>query len=242
VQMSEFARRKPAQLSGGQRQRVALARSIVKRPKVLLLDEPLSALDKKLREATQFELVKIQEQVGITFIMVTHDQEEAMSMSSRIAVMDQGRIVQIGRPSEIYEAPKNRFVADFIGSVNLFEGVVRPGSGEGAVIASAEAGADLIAADSAGKGPGELVWLAVRPEQIQLTRPGAADDLPNRLSGTILDLAYLGDSCVYHVALDSGKVMKVTAPSLGRWADQPFAREDRVELGWRRGASMVMGS
>jgi putrescine transport system ATP-binding protein len=242
VQMSEFARRKPAQLSGGQRQRVALARSIVKRPKVLLLDEPLSALDKKLREATQFELVKIQEQVGITFIMVTHDQEEAMSMSSRIAVMDQGRIVQIGRPSEIYEAPKNRFVADFIGSVNLFEGVVRPGSGEGAVIASAEAGADLIAADSAGKGPGESVWLAVRPEQIQLTRPGAADDLPNRLSGTIQDLAYLGDSCVYHVALDSGKVMKVTAPSLGRWADQPFAREDRVELGWRRGASMVMGS
>jgi putrescine transport system ATP-binding protein len=242
VQMSDFARRKPAQLSGGQRQRVALARSIVKRPKVLLLDEPLSALDKKLREATQFELVKIQEQVGITFIMVTHDQEEAMSMSSRIAVMDRGQIVQVGRPSEIYEAPKNRFVADFIGSVNLFEGVVTPGSSDGTVIASAEAGADLIAGDSAGKGPGETVWIAVRPEQIQLAKPGSAGDLPNRLSGTILDLAYLGDSCVYHVTLDSGKVMKVTAPSLGRWADRPFAREDRVELGWQQGASMVMGS
>jgi putrescine transport system ATP-binding protein len=242
VQMSDFARRKPAQLSGGQRQRVALARSIVKRPKVLLLDEPLSALDKKLREATQFELVKIQEQVGITFIMVTHDQEEAMSMSSRIAVMDRGQIVQVGRPSEIYEAPKNRFVADFIGSVNLFEGVVTPGSDDGTVIASAEAQADLIASDSAGKGPGETVWIAVRPEQIQLAKPGSAGDLPNRLSGTILDLAYLGDSCVYHVTLDSGKVMKVTAPSLGRWADRPFAREDRVELGWQQGASMVMGS
>jgi putrescine transport system ATP-binding protein len=242
VQMSDFARRKPAQLSGGQRQRVALARSIVKRPKVLLLDEPLSALDKKLREATQFELVKIQEQVGITFIMVTHDQEEAMSMSSRIAVMNRGQIVQVGRPSEIYEAPKNRFVADFIGSVNLFEGVVTPGSSDGTVIASAEAGADLIASDSAGKGPGETVWIAVRPEQIQLAKPGSAGDLPNRLSGTILDLAYLGDSCVYHVTLDSGKVMKVTAPSLGRWADRPFAREDRVELGWQQGASMVMGS
>ena len=124
IQMRDFGRRRPHQLSGGQRQRVALARAVVKRPQVLLLDEPLSALDKKLRESTQFELVSIQEKLGITFIMVTHDQEEAMTMSSRIAVMSEGRIVQIGTPSEIYERPSNRFVADFVGSVNLFDGVL----------------------------------------------------------------------------------------------------------------------
>ncbi|MGB8843536.1 MAG: ABC transporter ATP-binding protein, partial [Aliidongia sp.] len=226
VQMGEFARRKPMQLSGGQRQRVALARSIVKRPKVLLLDEPLSALDKKLREATQFELMNIQQQVGITFIMVTHDQEEAMTMSSRIAVMDRGRIVQIGTPSEIYEAPKNRFVADFIGSVNLFEGTLKRDAGGRILVASAEAGADLETASDGGKRPGETVWVAVRPERIELARPGATGDLPNRLGGTIHDVAYLGDSCVYHVTLDTGKQLKVTAPSLGRWADQPFVRAD----------------
>jgi putrescine transport system ATP-binding protein len=242
VQMGEFARRKPAQLSCGQRQRVALARSIVKRPKVLLLDEPLSALDKKLREATQFELITIQEQVGITFIMVTHDQSEAMTMSTRIAVMDRGRIVQIGKPSEIYETPKNRFVADFVGSVNLFEGTLKQASPGRSVIASEAAGTDLAATGDAGKAPGETVWVAVRPERIRLAKPGAESDLPNRLGGTIKDVAYLGDSCVYHVALGTGMVMKVTAPSQGRWAEQPFQREDRVELGWLPGASMVMGS
>jgi putrescine transport system ATP-binding protein len=242
VQMGEFARRKPMQLSGGQRQRVALARSIVKRPKVLLLDEPLSALDKKLREATQFELMNIQQQVGITFVMVTHDQEEAMTMSSRIAVMDRGRIVQIGTPSEIYETPKNRFVADFIGSVNLFEGTLKADAGGQIRVASAEAGTDLEAASDGGKRPGESVWVAVRPERIELARPGTAGDLPNRLGGTIQDVAYLGDSCVYHVTLDTGKQLKVTAPSLGRWADQPFAREDRVDLGWRPGAGTVLGA
>jgi putrescine transport system ATP-binding protein len=242
VQMSEYARRKPAQLSGGQRQRVALARSIVKRPKVLLLDEPLSALDKKLREATQFELINIQEQVGITFVMVTHDQEEAMTMSSRIAVMDRGRIVQIGTPSEIYEEPENRFVADFIGSVNLFEGTLRRVSTDEAVVASAEAGADLVATNCPDRQTGETVCVAVRPERMVLAKRGGRDDLPNRLTGTIKDIAYLGDSCVYHVTLGTGKIVTVTAPNLGRWADQPFTRDETVDLGWQPSGSLVVGA
>jgi len=242
VQMAEFAKRKPAQLSGGQRQRVALARSIVKRPKVLLLDEPLSALDKKLREATQFELVNIQEQVGITFVMVTHDQEEAMTMSTRIAVMNRGEIVQIGTPSEIYEEPENRFVADFIGSVNLFEGTLKQVTDGNGVVASAEAGIELIATNCPDRQLGEVVCIAVRPERMLLVKLGSAEDLPNRLAGTIKDIAYLGDSCVYHVTLGSGKVVTVTAPSLGRWADQPFAREERVELGWQPACGLVVGA
>jgi putrescine transport system ATP-binding protein len=135
VQLAPLAKRKPHQLSGGQRQRVALARALIRRPKVLLLDEPLSALDKKLREQTQFELMNIQYQVGITFVFVTHDQDEAMALSTRIAVMDHGRVVQVGTPSEIYEFPQSRFVADFIGTTNLFEGTISggdPGNGLGA--------------------------------------------------------------------------------------------------------------
>jgi putrescine transport system ATP-binding protein len=242
VQMGEYARRKPGQLSGGQRQRVALARSIVKRPKVLLLDEPLSALDKKLREATQFELVRIQEQVGITFIMVTHDQQEAMTMSTRIAVMDRGKIVQVGTPSEIYEAPANRFVADFIGSVNVFEGTLTQDEDGRVLVASPDAGATLVATRSDGTAKGDRIWLAVRPERMQLLRNGTGSELPNRLHGRIKDVAYLGDSCVYHVALDTGKLLKVTAPSQGRWADQPFARDETVELGWPAASSLVMRS
>jgi putrescine transport system ATP-binding protein len=242
VQMGEFARRKPAQLSGGQRQRVALARAIVKRPKVLLLDEPLSALDRKLREATQFELINIQEQVGITFVMVTHDQEEAMTMSTRIAVMNRGRIVQVGTPSEIYEQPESRFVADFIGSVNLFEGTLKQVSGDEGVVASAEAGGDLVAGNCPGRQPGEAVCVAIRPERVQLAKRGAAGDVPNRLAGRIKDIAYLGDSCVYHVTLDTGKTVTVTMPSRGRWADQPFAREEPVDLGWPPGSSRVVAA
>jgi putrescine transport system ATP-binding protein len=240
VQMGEFARRRPAQLSGGQRQRVALARSIVKRPKVLLLDEPLSALDKKLREATQFELVNIQEQVGITFVMVTHDQEEAMTMSTRIAVMDRGRIVQVGTPSEIYEFPENRFVADFIGSVNLFNGRLTESSGDHVVVACAEAGADLVTAGNAGYGVGHEVCVAVRPEKIQLAKPGAPCASANRLTGVIKDMAYHGDTCIYHVLLDTGKVLKVTAPNIGRWDDRPFSRDEAVQVSWASDVSVVV--
>ncbi|HWK47503.1 MAG TPA: ABC transporter ATP-binding protein [Stellaceae bacterium] len=244
VQLAGFADRKPAQLSGGQRQRVALARSIVKRPKVLLLDEPLSALDKKLREQTQFELVTIQEQVGITFVMVTHDQEEAMTMSSRIAVMDHGRIVQVGTPNEIYEFPSSRFVAGFIGSVNLFEGRVVTDEADRAVIAADDTGTPLVIGRGIGASPGSPVCLAVRPEQIHLgKREGAEppDAAPvNQLEGRIKDIAYVGDSRIYHVVLESGKVLRVTAPNLGRWADQPFARDEIVRLGWAPEAGVIV--
>jgi putrescine transport system ATP-binding protein len=242
VQMAEFAKRKPTQLSGGQRQRVALARAIVKRPKVLLLDEPLSALDKKLREATQFELVTIQEQVGITFVMVTHDQEEAMTMSTRIAVMNRGQIIQVGTPSEIYEDPDNRFVAEFIGSVNLFEGTLRQVEGGNGVIASPEAGRELLAENCPDRHIGETVCVAVRPERVELAKSGTAGALPNRLAGTIKDIAYLGDSCVYHVTLAGGKEVTVTVPSRGRWAEQPFRRDEAVELGWQPADSLVVGA
>ena len=240
VQLGPLAKRKPGQLSGGQRQRVALARSIVKRPKVLLLDEPLSALDKKLREATQFELRTIQEQVGITFVMVTHDQEEAMTMSTRIAVMNHGKIVQVGKPNEIYEFPQSRFVADFIGSVNLFEGQLKESFADHATVESAEAGADLTVVPMATYAPGAPICVAVRPEKLKLARTGEGLDLPNHLPGRVRDIAYLGDACVYHVTLDSGKVVKATAPNLGRWDDQPFARDEAVTVGWAAEASILV--
>ena len=240
VQLGALARRKPGQLSGGQRQRVALARSIIKRPKVLLLDEPLSALDKKLREATQYELRLIQEQVGITFVMVTHDQEEAMTMSTRIAVMNHGKIVQVGTPSEIYEYPQSRFVADFIGSVNLFEGRLKESLADHAVIESAEAGADLVVSHAAGHLPGAALCVAVRPEKLRLAKAADGLDLPNGLAGRVRDVAYLGDSCVYHVTLESGKVVTATAPNLGRWRDQPFGRDEEVIVGWTAQASILV--
>jgi putrescine transport system ATP-binding protein len=240
VQLGALARRKPGQLSGGQRQRVALARSIIKRPKVLLLDEPLSALDKKLREATQYELRLIQEQVGITFVMVTHDQEEAMTMSTRIAVMNHGKIVQVGTPSEIYEYPQSRFVADFIGSVNLFDGRLKEDFPDHALVESAEAGADLVVGHAAGYSPGAALGVAVRPEKLRLAKAGEGLDMPNRLTGRVRDVAYLGDACVYHVTLDSGKVIKATAPNVGRWEDQPFARDEAVVVGWAAAASILV--
>jgi putrescine transport system ATP-binding protein len=240
VQLENLARRKPGQLSGGQRQRVALARSIIKRPKVLLLDEPLSALDKKLREATQFELRTIQEQVGITFVMVTHDQEEAMTMSTRIAVMNHGKIVQVGKPNEIYEFPHNRFVADFIGSVNLFEGQLKDSFTDHALVESAEAGGDLAVGPVTGYAPGAALCVAVRPEKLHLAKPGEGLDLPNRLAGRVRDVAYLGDSCVYHVVLDGGKIVKATAPNLGRWDDQPFQRDEAVTVGWSAAAAILV--
>jgi len=240
VQLGTLARRKPGQLSGGQRQRVALARSIIKRPKVLLLDEPLSALDKKLREATQYELRLIQEQVGITFVMVTHDQEEAMTMSTRIAVMNHGKIVQVGTPNEIYEYPQSRFVADFIGSVNLFTGRLKEDHADHAVVECAEAGADLVVGHAAGYSLGAHLSVAVRPEKLRLAKADEAFDLPNRITGRVRDVAYLGDACVYHVTLDSGKVVKATAPNLGRWEDQPFGRDEAVAVGWSAAASILV--
>jgi putrescine transport system ATP-binding protein len=240
VQMAGFAKRKPQQLSGGQRQRVALARAIVKRPQVLLLDEPLSALDKKLREATQFELINIQEQIGITFIMVTHDQEEAMTLATRIAVMDKGKIVQIGKPNEIYEHPQNRFVADFIGSVNLFDGYIGEVLADRATVVCEALGADFTIGYAPPYSACAAVCLAVRPEQIMLAKADQPVDWVNRLTGRIKDMAYLGDTSVYHVALDNGKLLKATAANLGRWEDQPFERDEVVQLGWAPTASIVL--
>jgi putrescine transport system ATP-binding protein len=240
VQLGAFANRKPAQLSGGQRQRVALARSLVKRPSVLLLDEPLSALDKKLREATQYELVNIQNQVGITFIMVTHDQEEAMTMSTRIAVMDKGKIVQVGAPSDIYEYPHNRFVATFIGSVNIFEGPLVENQSDHAAIDCDEWGGKIQVGRGIGSGLGHITALGIRPEKVRIAKIHDPMALANRAIGRIKDVAYLGNSLVYHVVLESGKVLKVTTPNLGSTPDRKFIRSESVHVGWAPNACTVV--
>src|SRR5690348_1666426 len=199
VQLGPLAQRKPHQLSGGQRQRVALARALIRRPKVLLLDEPLSALDKKLREKTQFELMDLQYQVGITFIVVTHDQDEAMALATRIAVMDRGKVVQVGTPAEIYEFPQSRFVADFVGSTNLFEGTVvacEPGL---TTVACRETGCDLLVDDAGRFTPGQRVWVALRPEKIRLSKHSASGARVNQLCGTVHQLGYLGNRCTYQI-------------------------------------------
>ena len=231
VQLGMVGKRRPDQLSGGQRQRVALARALVKRPKILLLDEPLAALDKKLREQTQFELVGIQEQVGVTFVIVTHDQEEAMTMSTRIAVMDRGRIVQVGAPGEIYEYPRSRFVADFIGLVNLFEGVVE-GAADGIVrVGAAGLVAPLQVADDRALAAGREVAVAVRPEKIRIDRTAPAGP-GNAVAGTIRDIAYLGDVSIYHVETADGRRLSATRPNLRHAAEQPFTWDDAVWLSW----------
>jgi putrescine transport system ATP-binding protein len=208
VQLADFARRRPDQLSGGQRQRVALARALAKAPKILLLDEPLGALDKKLREATQFELTRIQAQTGVTFIFVTHDQEEAISLASRIAVMDRGRIAQVGAPGEIYEHPASRFVAEFIGSINLFPGRVTGQAGDRITIATA----DLTLTAIGDAKPGKEVLAALRPEKLYLV----GHDGPNTISGVIEDRSYLGKDCLYRARLGSGAMILVNIPNADR--------------------------
>jgi putrescine transport system ATP-binding protein len=238
IQMRDFGRRRPHQLSGGQRQRVALARAVVKRPQVLLLDEPLSALDKKLRESTQFELVSIQEKLGITFIMVTHDQEEAMTMSSRIAVMSEGRIVQIGTPSEIYERPSSRFVADFIGSVNLFDGMLVADSEDLATL-RCDSLATLLLAPSIGATMGEALTVGIRPERITLAAADAAPGLQNAFEGRVASLAFMGDRRIYQIEVVGGVLVKVTQTNAAGGA-APLARGDRVQIGWDSAASLLL--
>jgi len=231
VQLGELAGRRPQQLSGGQRQRVALARCLVKQPRVVLLDEPLAALDKKLRRQTQFELVRIQNQVGITFVMVTHDQEEAMAMSTRIAVMDRGRILQVGSPQEIYRRPADRFVADFIGDANFFDGIVG-GPGEGGLAVSVEGlAAPLLAPGDAPAG--SRVTVMVRPEAIRMGED-AADGAGNRLEGIVAGIAYHGDASLFQVALASGRMVKVSA------AAHDLGRGDAVRLWWPAAGGWVL--
>ena len=241
VQLGPFARRKPHQLSGGQRQRVALARSLVKHPKLLLLDEPLGALDKKLREQTQFELVNIQESVGITFVVVTHDQEEAMTLSSRIGVMNQGRIIQTGPPAEIYEYPQTRFVADFVGTVNLFEGRIVEDEADHVLIESEEAGCKLYIDHGIAGTLGAQVCVAVRPEKIEIGRQQPNGDA-NVTRGTVDEIAYFGNQSIYHVRLPSGVTVKVMRPNLVRSAEQQLTWEDKVYLSWRPSSGVVLMS
>ena len=238
VQLGPLAKRRPHQLSGGQRQRVALARCLVKRPKLLLLDEPLAALDKKLREHTQFELMNIQEEVGITFIVVTHDQEEAMSLSTRIAVMDRGQIVQVGTPTEIYEYPETRFTANFIGSINFFDGRIARVEGENLTVAVPQLGRDLLVRSKKELSPGTEVCVAIRPEKIAISRQPL--DLPNGVKGKVRDLGYLGSVSVYRVELENGCLIKVTAANSVHSAEPKVDSDDEVYLGWRATSALVL--
>lgn len=239
VQLSGFEDRRPDQLSGGQRQRVALARSLAKRPKLLLLDEPLAALDKKLREQTQFELVNIQERVGITFILVTHDQEEAMTMSTRMAVMEDGKIRQVGVPHDIYEFPNSRFVAEFIGGVNIFNGVVVEEDSDYVLIESPETECLFYAAHTGAIPVGSQVSVALRPEKIMVSTVKPTNPR-NWTEGVVKEIAYLGDISMYYVELASGKIVTATLPNLLRMADRNIEWDDVVYIFWRAENSIVL--
>lgn len=236
TRLQKFAKRKPHQISGGQRQRVALARSLAKAPKLLLLDEPLGALDKKLRHETQFELMDIQEKTGTTFVIVTHDQEEAMTVASRVAVMDAGVIVQVATPDRIYETPNSVYVADFIGEVNLIEGNATVTDGV-ATIFWAE-GQKPISAKSDLNGDVRCTY-AIRPEKIAISRD-EPQDRPNKVQGAVLDIAYLGNISTYHVELPNGKIIKAQTANDRRIARRSFTWEDRVWLAWTDTAGVVL--
>jgi len=249
VKMGQFLTRKPHQLSGGQRQRVALARALVKRPKLLLLDEPLAALDRKLREHTQFELINIQEQLGVTFIVVTHDQEEAMTLSSRMGVMDHGQIVQVGTPTDIYEFPATRFVADFIGSVNMFEGKLIEDEPDYVRIRCEELGAVVYVNHGISSAPDATVWVAVRPEKINLTRepPPVASGVhqpdgagENVVRGVVKEIAYMGDMSIYLVKTESGRTIRVTIPNVARHADDRITWDETVYVSWHAASPVVL--
>ncbi|MBY5410087.1 ABC transporter ATP-binding protein [Rhizobium leguminosarum] len=239
VKLEQFASRKPNQLSGGQRQRVALARSLAKRPKVLLLDEPLGALDKKLREETQFELMDLQQNLGLTFVVVTHDQEEAMTMADRIAVMSHGKVVQVATPAEIYEAPNCRFVADFIGDVNIFDGKVAS-SRNGTVEISVDSGFSVRVAASETPTAGSAVGFAIRPEKMRVGRTPPANASVNAARGELWDIAYLGDMTVFHVKLQSGKVVKASSLNAQRSVDDPFTYDQDVWVSFDENAGVLL--
>ena len=240
VRLTPLARSKPAQISGGQSQRVALARALIKRPKVLLLDEPLAALDKKLREHTQFELANVQDRLGVTFIVVTHDQEEAMTLSTRIAVMDEGRFVQIGTPGEIYENPRNRFVADFVGNINLLEGVVEACGGGEALVRCDEVGAKIRVRFEGELAPGAPVCVALRPEKILISKePPPENDRPT-VPGVVFDLAYFGNLSLYRVRTAGGKIVEVSAQNRRREARRYLEWDDQVHLSWDKGSALLL--
>jgi spermidine/putrescine ABC transporter ATP-binding subunit len=249
VKLDQLAERKPDQMSGGQRQRVALARALVKKPKVLLLDEPLSALDAKLREAMRFELAELQDKLGITFAMVTHDQDEALAMAGRCAVMDRGKLMQTATPSNLYEFPANKFVADFIGSVNLFEGTLEVDEPDHAIFQSAELGGRLFFDHGVSGAGGEKMWVGVRPEKIEMIKraagsaPPTPEDAPsgcNVVAGTINQISYLGSESVYEVDLTNGRRMRVSRPNLSRWDQEDFTWDDEVWLRWHGDSPVLL--
>jgi spermidine/putrescine transport system ATP-binding protein len=250
VQLGQLAERKPDQLSGGQRQRVALARALVKKPKVLLLDEPLSALDAKLREAMRFELSQLQQKVGITFIMVTHDQDEALAIACRIAVMNKGSIAQLGTPSDLYEFPASRFVADFIGSVNMFEGTLIDDKPDEALVSCPELEPHRVYVPHAVLGKKESsVWVAIRPEKMTLHKdaktPPAVPECPsahNVAKGEIKDISYLGDISIYHIELASGRIVRISRPNRSRFDQDDFSEGEKVWVSWDGTSPVVLQS
>ncbi|HBR41512.1 MAG TPA: polyamine ABC transporter ATP-binding protein, partial [Sulfitobacter pontiacus] len=239
TRLTKFAKRKPHQISGGQRQRVALARSLAKAPKLLLLDEPLGALDKKLRQDTQFELMDIQESTGTTFVIVTHDQEEAMTVASRVAVMDEGQIIQVATPGGIYEAPNSVYVADFIGDVNIISGTVKP-AGENMYHLDWVANeAPLLAASERPFSDGQEAHLAIRPEKIAISTEKPTE-MKNAVKGSVLDIAYLGNLSTYHVQLAGGQVIKAQTANTRRLSRRTITWEDKVWISWSATAGVLL--
>lgn len=241
VQMAPYAKRKPNQLSGGEKQRVALARSLVKHPKLVLLDEPMAALDKKLRESTQLELVNIQDKVGVTFIMVSHDQEEAMTMSTRISLMHEGRILQIGTPTEIYEYPNSKYVANFIGTVNIFDGMVIESTSDHVIVQSETLGNNMYIGYSASAPIGANVHVAIRPEKVKISKELTRSSSEyNWTQGIVQDIVYLGDVSIYYVKLKSGKIALSTVANTVRAAERQIQWDDKVFLSWNPENGIVL--
>lgn len=238
TRLERFSKRKPHQISGGQRQRVALARSLAKAPKLLLLDEPLGALDAKLRQDTQFELMDIQEKTGTTFVIVTHDQEEAMTVASRVAVMDEGRIVQVATPPEIYEQPNSVYVADFIGDVNIIEGTAAP-SGDGYDITWSEGQPVFHTKTTKSFAAGQHCSLAIRPEKVAISADDPVD-APNKVQGQIIDIGYLGNLSTYHVKLANGTMVKSQIANTRRLSRRALTWGDNVWLSWTDTAPVLL--
>jgi putrescine transport system ATP-binding protein len=236
VKLEGLGGRKPNELSGGQRQRVALARSLVKRPRILLLDEPMAALDKKLRGETQFELMELQRNLGLTFIIVTHDQSEAMTVADRIAVMDSGHLVQVAPPAEIYERPTSRWVADFIGDVNLFQGRL---SDDGLSVEGTAAGRIRVTTKPDAR-PGAMVWVAVRPEKMRVTREKPSPDLENCVAGTVAELGYLGGVSIYKLRIRDDAPVRAAVANVGGNSERPIGIDEQVWLSWPDDAAIVL--
>ena len=249
VKLGGLGDRMPDQLSGGQRQRVALARALVKRPRVLLLDEPLSALDAKLRDQMRSELTSLQEKVGITFIMVTHDQDEALAIATRCAVMHRGLLTQVATPSDLYEFPNSRFVADFVGSVNMFEGVLDKDAHDHAIVRAPELAAPVYLDHGVTGAKGSTVWVALRPEKIEMHKraEGSAamkmEDAPtgaNVVAGTIRDIVYLGSETIFEIELAGGRRVKTFRSNLTRYDQEDFTWDEPVWLAWHACSPAVL--